>query len=136
MALFYLSQWKSKAAADDFVKMYSDELAKKYNHVARDTSAEASPDEQVYQTSEGPVLFVTTGNDVFVSESYDLNTARKLSALMLAAQLPTGPGSLNASLTAQHAAPGSDLARSLSGNIVRFMAGCGMMKAALPHHLY
>jgi hypothetical protein len=131
VALFYLSQWKSKAAADDFVKMYSDELAKKYTRVSRDTDAETAPDEQVYQTNEGPVLFLISGNDVFVSESYDLNTARKLGALMIAAQVPTGPqpGALNASLGN---APNSDLA----GSMVRFMAGCGMMKAALPHHLY
>lgn len=134
VALFYLSQWKSKAAADDFVKMYSDELAEKYAHVARETSAETNADEQVYQTNEGPVLFVTTGNDVFVSESFDLNTARKLGALMIAAQVPTGPQP--APLTASrrvwpHGAPGSDLADSM----VRFMAGCGMMKAALPHRI-
>ena len=132
VALFYLSQWKTKAAADDFVKMYADELAKKYTRVSRDTSAETSPDEQVYQTNEGPVLFVSSGNDVFVSESYDLNTARKLGALMIAAQGPTGPGSMTASLASPgHTVPGSDLA----GNLVRFMGGCGMMKAALPHRI-
>ena len=58
--------------------MYADELDKKYTHVTRDTSAETSQDEQIYQTNEGPVLIVTSGTDVFVSESFDLPTARKL----------------------------------------------------------
>ena len=68
----------------DFVKMYADELDKKYTHVTRDNSAETSQDEQIYQTNEGPVLIVTSGTDVFVSESFDLPTARKLEVLMLA----------------------------------------------------
>jgi hypothetical protein len=107
--------------------MYADELDKKYAHATRDTSAETSRDEQVYQTSEGPALIVTSGKDVFISESYDLPTARKLEALMLGAQNLT-----EARLDSRRNPPASDLA----GNMVRFMAGCGLMKAALPHHLY
>jgi hypothetical protein len=127
VALLYLSQWKTEAAAATFVKMYADELDKKYAHATRDTSAETSRDEQVYQTSEGPALIVTSGKDVFISESYDLPTARKLEALMLGAQNLT-----EARLDSRRNPPASDLA----GNMVRFMAGCGLMKAALPHHLY
>jgi hypothetical protein len=128
VALFYLSQWKTKEAAADFVRMYADELSKKYSNVSRDASAETSPDEQVYNTNEGPVLIVPSGKDVFVSESYDLATARKLEAVMTAAQ-QTGDqkGALVAS---RGVLPRSDLA----GSMVHFMADCGMMRAALPHH--
>lgn len=130
VALFYLSQWKSEDAAGDFVKMYGDELTKKYSHVARNNSAESSPDEQIYDTSEGPVLIVTSGKDVFVSESFDLPTARKLQFLMLGAQQTGGQNTARLAPNSTFAAP------DLTGSMVSFMAGCGMMRAALPHHLY
>ncbi|MGA8528113.1 MAG: hypothetical protein WB622_00260, partial [Acidobacteriaceae bacterium] len=126
VALLYLSQWKTPAAVSDFAKMYADELPKKYSSVQRDNADETSPDEQIYKTNEGPVLIVTSGNDVFVSESFDLTTARKLQLLMFGAQQQSG-GQIAAASPA--AAPGSDLA----GNLVRFMARCGLMKVALPH---
>jgi hypothetical protein len=124
VALLYLSQWKSPDAEAAFVKMYADELNKKYSHVARDPQAETSSDEQVYNTSEGPVLIVTSGNDVFTSESFDLPTARKLQLLMLGAQQSGG------SQVAFNHGASSDL----TGSMIHFIAGCGMMKVALPHH--
>jgi len=127
VALLYLSQWKSPDAAADFVKMYTDELGKKYSHMTHDASAETTQNEQVYQTNEGPVLLVTSGNDVFVSESFDLPTARKLQLLMLGAQQETSGNSV----AGMHSLTPS---RDLTGSMVRFMAGCGMMKAALPRH--
>jgi hypothetical protein len=125
VSLLYLSQWKSPDAAEDFVKMYANELSHKYTHVKRDNSAETTEDEQIYQTNEGPVLIVTSGNDVFISESFDLNTARKLQLVMLGAQQQSGN-----QVASTRTPPSSDL----SGSIIRFMAGCGMMKAALPRH--
>lgn len=127
VALLYLSQWKSEDSAQAFAKMYADELSKKYTHAARDTTAETSQDEQIYSTNEGPVLIVTSGKDVFVSESFDLNTARKLQFLMLGAQQQSG-----SQVASRRDLPTTDP----SGSMVRFMAGCGMMKVALPHHLY
>jgi hypothetical protein len=125
IALVYLSQWKSPEAAALFVKMYADEMGKKYSHVQRDPSAEAADGEQIYQTSEGPVLMVTSGKDVFVSESFDLTTARKLQLLMLGAQQGSGEQ--------QVAANGAISTGGLTESMVHFLAGCGMMKAALPH---
>lgn len=127
VALFYLSQWKTSAAVADFAKMYADELPKKYSSVVRDTADETSPDEQIYKTNEGPVLIVTSGKDVFVSESFDLDTARKLQLQMLGAQQQSG-GQIATTTSAPGSTPGFDLA----GNLVRFMARCGLMKAALP----
>ncbi|MGB7134614.1 MAG: hypothetical protein WBD46_04975, partial [Acidobacteriaceae bacterium] len=124
VALLYLSQWKSPTAAADFVKMYAGELSKKYTSAHRDTAAETSPDEQIYNTSEGPVLIVTSGNDVFVSESFDLTTARKLQLLMLGAQQTS-----QSDVASSGSAPQFDLA----GNMVHFMADCGMMRVALGH---
>jgi hypothetical protein len=125
IALLYLSQWKSPDAAASFAKMYAGELGQQYSGVARDTEAETDPGEQIYKTSEGPVLISTQGNQVFVSESFDLPLARKLEFLMTGAQSESGANVITA-----HALPGT----SPIGNLVDFMASCGMMRAGL--HLY
>jgi hypothetical protein len=125
VALLYLSQWKSPDAAADFVKMYANELSHKYAYATRDAAAETSQDEQIYRTNEGPVLIVTSGNDVFISESFNLTTARKLQLLMLGAQQQSGN-----QVAALRKPPSTDL----TGGLVHFMSDCGMMKAALPHH--
>ena len=71
------------------------------------------------------MLIVTSGTDVFISESFDLNTARKLQLSMLGAQQESG---------GQVAANGNPPVTDLTGSMVHFIAGCGMMKAALPLH--
>lgn len=125
IALLYLSQWKSPEAAAAFAKMYAGELGQQYSGVTRDTAAESDQDEQVYKTSEGPVLIATQGNMVFVSESFDLPLARKLEFLMTGAQSTSGQNVISA-----HLQPGRDL----TGGLTDFMASCGMMRAGL--HLY
>src|ERR1700733_4341475 len=75
VALLYLSAWRSEGAAKEFAKVYARELNKKYSGVLRDSAEETTSDEQVYKASEGPVLIVQQGNQVFVSESFDLTTA-------------------------------------------------------------
>ena len=87
----------------------------------RDESAETSADEQVYHGSEGPILIVRQGSQVFVSESFDLVTARKLQFLFFGAQQG---GELE-----QAVAPAGEL----TGGLARLMAGCGMMKVSLRH---
>ena len=124
IGLLYLSQWKSPDAAAAFAKMYADELDKQYSHVSRDNAAESDENEQIYKTDEGPVVISTTGNSVFVSESFDLPLARKLQFLMLGAQHGTAQGE---AVAANHA-PKPDLA----GSMINFFAGCGLMRAALP----
>lgn len=124
VALLYLSQWKSSRAASLFMKMFAGELPKQYSQVTRDAAAESSQDEQIYQTNEGPMLLVKSGKDVFVSESFDLGTARKLQLLMLGAQQQNS----NQRVAAAGPPPGAEL----TGGMVRFMERCGMMKAALP----
>jgi len=105
--------------------MYAGELSKKYSNVKLEANDEGSGDEQVYTTNEGPVLIATSGKDVFVSESFDLTTARKLELLMLGAQKSSGM---------QEAASLKPLQMpGLTSGLVRFMGGCGVMKAALLH---
>ena len=52
-------------------------LAGNISGVKRD-SADESNGEQIYDTSEGPVLVALNGNQVFTSESFNLTLARKL----------------------------------------------------------
>jgi hypothetical protein len=124
VALLYLSAWRSEGAAREFAKLYARELNKKYSRVVRDPAAESSIDEQVYNGSEGPVLIVRQGKQVFVSESFDPTTARKLQFLFFGAQ-QTGE-----TQEAAHAIPPAD---ELNAHLMHLMASCGMMKASLRH---
>jgi hypothetical protein len=134
LGLLYLSGWKSEQAAGDFATLYGAELDKKYSHVVRSRNDETVRNEQIYNTSEGPVLIVHSGKQVFVSESFDMPTARKLQLLMLGAQTDED------TLTAENRPGGNSQARSrepsygeLSISMAQLMARCGVMKAALPH---
>lgn len=124
VALLYLSAWRSEGAAREFAKLYARELSKKYSGVVRDTTAETSSDEQVYNGSEGQVLIVRQGKQVFVSESFEPTTARKLQFLFFGAQ-QTGE-----TQQAAHALPPPD---ELNAHLMRLMATCGMIKASLRH---
>ena len=120
VALLYLSAWRTDGAATEFAKVYARELNKKYSGVQRDSAAETTTDEQVYNASEGPVLIVQQGRQVFVSESFDMTTARKLQFLFFGAQ--------KAGETQQ-----AVQADELTTNLSRLMASCGMMRATLRH---
>jgi len=142
IALFYLSAWKNPASAQAFVQLYADELGRKYSGLkpvlALESSAPAglstgSPEpqsqEQVYQTSEGPVVITTRGKLVFVTESFPLDIARKLATLILDAQ---GTGELHLAQAPKPATnePVQD-DEPLTGNLTRFFSDCGVMKAAV-----
>jgi len=126
IALFYLSAWKSGASAKAFARMYADELGRKYSGVKLDTTDKPAGSEQgdevIYSTNEGPVVITVREKFVFVSESFDLDTARKLAGLLIDGQ---GTGEIR---TAQLSTPMSGLSTSWVG----FLHSCGMMKAAMP----
>jgi hypothetical protein len=148
IALFYLSAWKNSASAKVFARIYADELGRKYSGVKLDSADERagpsspsagytvfpppnfSDQEQVYSTSEGPVVITTRGKMVFVAESFPLDLARKLTALILDAQ---GSGELKMAETTPPRAPAFDAAtwQPLTGNLVHFISSCGVMKAAV-----
>jgi hypothetical protein len=145
VALFYLSAWRSAASARDFAHLYAEELGRKYSglkqvadaeHPTSASGGQSGPEthEQVFTTDEGPVVITTRGKMVFVSESFPLDLARKLTALILDAQ---GTGSLQ---TAEDMHPanlpvaltsGGQPYQPLSASFVRFMSSCGVMKAAV-----
>lgn len=137
LALFYLSAWKNTASALAFAQLYSNELGRKYSGLKPDLAAQrdgsaslpAGETEQVFTTSEGPVVITTRDKLVFVAESFPLDMARKLTSLSLDAQ-ETGDlkMAMRAPATQEHGAPGM---MPLSAGLVRFMAESGMMKAAV-----
>jgi hypothetical protein len=135
VALFYLSIWRSPESAQQFAAMYGGELGRQFSGLKEDHVAErSSPQtdgevEQVYTTDEGPVVLTTRGKMVFVSETFDLALARKLGELILDAQ---GTGSMQLAKAGGEPAQRMDEPRwTLTGSMVRFLAGCGAMKAAV-----
>ncbi|MDR3728001.1 MAG: hypothetical protein P4K86_13255 [Terracidiphilus sp.] len=136
LAIFYLSAWKNAASAQAFAQLYASALGRKYSGlklVPATANAVAAADEQVYSTSEGPVLITTRGKLVFVAESFDLELARKLTALVLDAQ---GTGELR--LAGGQGAPRVDVAarKPLTAGLVQFFSNCGVMKAAVDAGLH
>jgi hypothetical protein len=128
IALFYLSAWKNAASAQAFARLYAKELDNKYSGVRLDLVSQAAvsagslSQEQVFSTSEGPVVITTRGKLVFVAESFPLDLARKLTALILDAQ---GTGELKMAQAAQ------PTVEPLTANLIRFFSNCGVMKAAV-----
>ena len=86
--------------------------------------------EQVYSTNEGPVVITTRGRLVFVAESFDLDQARKLAALILDTQ---GTGDLKmADSTRPAAIPAARVGGpTLSRGLVQLFGESGVMKAAV-----
>jgi hypothetical protein len=106
------------------------------NESSNSTAPVSTDQEQVYSTSEGSVVITVRGKRVFVAESFPLDLARKLTALVLDAQ---GTGDVKmASMqsvgsTKILGAPGPDSGtwEPLTANLIRFFSNCGVMKAAV-----
>ncbi len=138
ISFFYLSAWKSAASAQAFSELYGNALGRKYSGLHKDQTHSASADtpagtvEQVFTTNEGPVLITTRGKLVFVSESFDLDQARKLTNLILDAQ---GTGDLQTAELVRPSIPPTPATSiggsTLSGGLVRLFAQSGVMKAAV-----
>ena len=138
IALLYLSVWKNPASAQEFAKLYADNLGRKYSGLKaevagkRPTAADLPEiatnfEFGVFTTNEGPVLIATRGKMVFVAESFDLDLARKLATLLFDAQ---GTGELQEARL--HAAGLDSTTREpLTGSLIRFFSNCGVMKAAV-----
>jgi len=155
LAMFYLSIWRNADSAQVFAKLYANNLARKYSNVQVLSQFQNAPTgggtEEVFSTDEGPVLITTRGKMVFVAESFPLPLARKLTSLILDAQgtgeirmtsakpafdkpaanlLSANGSGTTATPPATAGSPGS-IGGPLSGDLVRFFANCGVMKAAI-----
>jgi hypothetical protein len=145
VAIFYLSAWKNPESAQHFATVYAENLGHKYSGLKHNDAASNGATE-VYSTSEGPVTITTRGKLVFVTESIPLDTAAKLTPLMLDAQgtgelkqaklnipslqltntsrVPPVPGTWGPGKT-------DNPSDSLTSSFVRFFSNCGMMKFAV-----
>jgi hypothetical protein len=136
ISLFYLSAWKNEESARHFADLYTNALGRKYSGLHKDAAAvtpadaPAGTDEQVYSTNEGPVVITTRGKLVFVSESFDLPMARKLTELILDAQ-GTGEMRLADAGRPAETVGGAVSGNTLSGGLVHFFAESGVMKSAV-----
>ena len=118
VGLVYFSRWKSEEAAQTFLRVYGEQLPRKYSGL-KERKDDEQVDEQVYSTSEGDVVLSVSGETVFVSEGIGLAAARKLHAGFLEVQ-GRGPMKMAAQPT-----------QELTFGVVKGIAGFGVMKAGL-----
>jgi hypothetical protein len=87
IAILYLSRWKNADSARSFFHVFEEELPRQYDGLKRRQADETDPDERVYSTTnEGDVLLSLRGNEVWVSEGFELPTATKLRGMIVGAQ--------------------------------------------------
>src|SRR5271170_4682839 len=90
LGLIYYSCWKNRDSARSFMRIYAEQIPRKYSNVSERVKDEADEREQVYSTNEGDVLISLSGDGVFIGEGFDLALARKLRDTIVSAQ-PQGP---------------------------------------------
>jgi hypothetical protein len=78
ISLLYYSRWKNADSARSFMRIYAEQIPRKYSNVVRRSKDEKDEDERVYSTNEGDVLISRSGTKVFIGEGFDLALARKL----------------------------------------------------------
>jgi hypothetical protein len=87
LALLYTSRWKNEDSARSFFEVFDQEMPRQYDGLQRRQADEKDENERVYTTREGDVLLILEGKRVWVSEGFDLATARKLREQVDAANL-------------------------------------------------
>jgi hypothetical protein len=122
IAILYLSRWKNADAARSFFHVFEQQMPRQYDGLKRRNADETDADERVYSTNgEGDVLLSIKGNEVWVSEGFELATATKLRAMILDAQ---GSGPIR---QAKVTLPEKELVGSMSQWIGEF----GLAKAGM-----
>ncbi len=129
IATFYLSEWKTASAATRFAALYAESLNRKYTKCERDAQ-QSDQGAQVFQTEEGPVLIVRTGKQVFVSESFDLGTARKLQLLLQGAQGSDD----DVQAFSKPADPALPMPHELAAPLSVWIESAGILRAAMGLH--
>jgi hypothetical protein len=78
VSLLYYSRWKNADSARSFMRIYANQIPRKYSGVTRQAKDEKDDDERVYSTNEGDVLISRSGSSVYIGEGFDLARSRKL----------------------------------------------------------
>jgi hypothetical protein len=119
LALLYSSHWKNPDSAQSFFHIFEEELPRQYDGLKRRKADEKDDSERVFSTREGDVLLTLREGTVWVSEGFDLATARELRTQVDEANT-TGKG------------PVMNASTSLTGSLGDYLSRFGMIKAALP----
>jgi hypothetical protein len=86
ISLLYYSRWKNTDSARSFMRIYANQIPRKYSGVVRRSKDEADEEEQVYSTNEGDVLISRSGTNVYIGEGFNLALSRKLRDLVASVQ--------------------------------------------------
>jgi hypothetical protein len=90
LGLIYYSRWKNRDSARSFMRVYADQIPRKYSNVVERTKDEVDEREKIFTTNEGDVLVALSGTGVFIGEGFDLALARRLRDKIVKMQ-PEGP---------------------------------------------
>lgn len=133
IGLLYYSKWKSQNAALQFMRIYADELPRKYSGLSERKKQEADATEQVYSTSEGDVLLSLSDNGVFISEGFPMELARKLRDKIASVQsdAPLQMTSVDPRRTALPGHATGEASFDPGVALVRTIADAGVLKAAM-----
>ena len=129
-ALLYYSKWKNEDSARTFLRVYAEQLPRKYSGLVRRNKDEADASEQVYTTSEGDVLLSISGKGVFVSEGFPLELARKLRDSVASVQ-SDAPLQVAGYVLGMSRERSSIRAADPGLSLVRLFSSAGVMKAAM-----
>jgi hypothetical protein len=121
LAILYLSRWKNPDSARSFFHVFEEELPRQYDGLTRRQKDETSDDERVFSTKEGDVLLSLKGDEVWVSEGFELATANKLREMIVSAQ---GSGPVR---EAKVSVPEKELV----GGLAQWMGSFGMTRAGM-----
>jgi hypothetical protein len=142
LALLYLSEWATPKAARAFAAVYAREIPRKYDNVDvqpddGENGSETGIFNQIWNTSEGPVLIGVSGRTVFISESFPLQLARKLQFVMMGSVADSSGSLLVQSVSGRLAPVKSDTPRVELTAVLRhslFTAGlCSIMPRYTNH---
>ena len=86
LALLYSSRWKNEDSARSFFEVFDQEMPRQYDGLKRRQADEKDENERVYTTREGDVLLTLQGKSVWVSEGFNVATARKMREMVEAVQ--------------------------------------------------
>jgi len=95
LAFLYVSRWKTAQAADQFAKIYTASVGKRYRNASGPqinacNGSSCALSSTIVTTEEGPVMIETwPNNTVVVSESFDVQIASQLREAVLSEKIST-----------------------------------------------
>ncbi len=97
IGIIYYSQWKNRDSARSFMKVYADQLPRKYSQLKQVDLPNGDEDHRLFTTNEGDVWLSLEDTGVFFGEGFDRATAQQLETMYRDAQ---GKGKLQVAGTA------------------------------------